>query len=128
MVVDKSVRPTPRRNFTSDIPTTSACLQSLNDTIKHDHTYTMLFENIYTKISKVNVQMKSLKTKLKLQQQSSRRLKSRVKLLKNVIKTLKRKDLISSNCKAMWKQHFEGLPLALFTRKISTLKKSILKS
>ena len=87
----------------------------------------MLFENIYTKISKVNVQMKSLKTKLKLQQQSSRRLKNRAKLLKNVIKTLKREDLISSNCKAMWKQHFEGLPLALFTRKTSTLKKKYSK-
>ena len=82
----------------------------------------MVFENIHTKISKVNVQMKSLKTKLKLQQQSSRRLKTRVKSLKNVIKTLKRKDLISSNCEAMLKQHFEGLPLALF-RKTSTLKK-----
>ena len=52
--------------------------------------------------------MKSLKTKLKLQQQSSRRLKTRVKSLKNVIKTLK-KDLISSNCEAMLKQHLEGL-------------------
>ena len=83
----------------------------------------MVFENIHTKISKVNVQMKSLKTKLKLQQQSSRRLKTRVKSLKNVIKTLKRKDQISSNCEAMLKQHFEGLPLALFTRKTSTLKK-----
>ena len=37
--------------------------------------------------------------------------------------TLKRKELISSNCEAMLKQHFEGLPLALFTRKTSTLKK-----
>ena len=83
----------------------------------------MVFENFHTKINKVNVQIKSLKTKLKLQQQSSRRLKTRVKSLENVIKTLKRKDLISSNCEAMLKQHFEGLPLALFTRKRSTLKK-----
>ena len=79
-----------------------------------------MFENIHTKISKVNVQMKFLKTKLKLQQQSSRRLKTQIKSLKNVIKTLKRKNLISSNCEATLKQHFVGLPVVLFTRKTST--------
>ena len=67
--------------------------------------------------------MKSLKTKLKLQQQSSCRLKTHVKSLKNVIKILKREDLISSNCEAMLKQHFEGLPLALFYKKNINFKK-----
>ena len=85
----------------------------------------MVFENIHTTISKVNVQMKSLKTKLKLQQQSSRRLKTRVKSLKNVIKTLKRKDLISSNCEAMLKQHFEGLPLAVYKKNINFKKRKV---
>ena len=39
-----------------------------------------------------------------------------------MIKTFKRKYLISSNYKAVLKQHFEVLPLALCTRKTSTLK------
>ena len=85
--------------------------------------YMIVFENIHTKISKVHVQTKSLKTKLKLQQQQARRLKTQVKSLKNVIKTLKRKDLISSNCEAMLKQHFEGLPLALLNKKNINFKK-----
>ena len=73
--------------------------------------------------------MESLKTKLKLQQQSSCRLKTRVKSLKDVITTFTRKDLIRSNCKTMLKQYFEGLPLTLFTKKTTSSKKeSILKS
>ena len=61
--------------------------------------------------------------KLKLSQQRSRRLQKKVFSLKDVVKELRDKNLISPNCEDMLNQTFEGVPLELIKR-VKSNKKS----
>ena len=58
----------------------------------------------------------SLKRKLKASQQKARRYKKRNAPLKDIVKQLKKTDLISSACEEMLKRNFSEVPLSLFKR------------
>ena len=64
-------------------------------------------------LSIINEQVISLKKKLKVSQQKSRRMKIRVKSLKTIVKQLQEKQLISSSCEEMLQRHFSSVPLAM---------------
>ena len=66
--------------------------------------------------------IKALRTKLKVSQQKSRRLKKKVESLSDIIKQLKDKHLISSNCEEALHRTLTGVPLEIFQRMQSTSK------
>ena len=49
-------------------------------------------------------------------QQKSRRLKTKVTSLKNIVMQLRKKQLISSSCEKMLKRNFSSVPLAMLKR------------
>ena len=74
-------------------------------------------------LKKSDKKIEKLKKKLKLSQQRSRRLQKKVFSLKDVVKELRDKNLISPNCEDMLNQTFEGVPLELLKR-VKSNKKS----
>ena len=64
-----------------------------------------------------------LKKKLKLSQQRSRRLQKKVFSLKDAVKELRDKNMISPNCEDMFNQTFKGVPLE-FMKRVKSTKKS----
>ena len=83
-----------------------------------DHAYSITESprKLKEKLDKSSEQILHLKKKLKASQQGSRRLKIKVKSLKTVVKQLREKQLISSNCEEMLNQTFSGVPLEVMNR------------
>ena len=83
-----------------------------------DHAYSITESprKLKEKLDKSSEQILHLKKKLKASQQRSRRLKIKVKSLKTVVKQLREKQLISSNCEEMLNQTFSGVPLEVMKR------------
>ena len=94
------------------------------DTVQSDHIHPVHTSpgKLHQELEKSNEKVLSLKKKFKSSQQKSRRLKKKVTSLKEIVKQLRKHDLISSNCKEMLNQTFSGVPLALMKR--MTAKKS----
>ena len=83
-----------------------------------DHTYhiTESPRKLTKRLEKSSEQIMLLKKKLKSSQQKSRRLKMKVKSLKTIVKQLREKKLISSNCEELLNQTFSGVPLEVMKR------------
>ena len=71
---------------------------------------------LHQQLNESNEKVFSLKRKLKVSQQKSRRLKKKVTSLKTIVRQLRQDNLISSNCEDMLNQTFSGLPLSLMKR------------
>ena len=75
-------------------------------------------------IDKSAEKIQKLRKRLKVSQQKTRRLQSKVKTMKAVIDELKKKDLISSNCEQLLRENFTGIPLEIMQRKLQKKKVS----
>ena len=89
--------------------------------VKADHTYssTETFNSLAKKLSSCKSHINLLKKKLKCSNQKSRRLKNNIKSLKSVVKALRNKNMISSNCEERLNKGISGVPLAIIKRLIS---------
>lgn len=113
-LVNENNHGSPPKRFCQDVPT-AALHNCYDESIPTVHI-------LQEKLNKSEKKVEELKKKLKVSQQRSRRFQKKVFSLKEIIKELKDKDLISTNCENMLNQTFEGVPLALAKRMKSTKK------
>ena len=82
----------------------------------HNHNSKDSPSKLKQEFNRVNQHVVSLKKKVKVSQQKSRRLKTKVTSLKTIVKQLRKKQLISSSCEEMLKRNFSGVPLVMLKR------------
>ena len=68
---------------------------------------------------KYEVKCKGIKKKLKISQQTIRRLRKRVSNMEGIIKVLKDKQMISDDCKNLLEKSLSGVPLEIIKRMLS---------
>ncbi|KAG1655031.1 DNA transposase THAP9 [Nymphon striatum] len=105
-------------------PVPNIDISTENKASTHDHSYSINSspKTLKTQLNKSHDYISKLNRKLKTQQQKSRILKSKVTTLKQVVKQLKKNNLISDNCQEQLHQSLSGVSLALMDRIISKKK------
>ena len=92
--------------------------------ISNEHAYSLSHSprKIKKKLNYAYTKLDLLKKKVKASQQKRRQLQANVISLKSVIKCLKEKSLISSNCERILLESLSGTALALMERVVSRNK------
>ena len=90
------------------MPTRLKCAISLDKKKKRN--------KVAMKVIKLEEKVVKYKKNMKIKQQKVRRLKKKVANFEDIIKSLRKKNLITTNCEELLRDRFSGVPMELFKR------------